>query len=154
MEIVYIGIGTNLGNREENIETALQLLEGEEGVRVDELSPVLETEPEGNLSGEHPDYLNAVARLETDLSPVCCLETLQEIEARMGRTHKGENRPRVIDLDLLFYGDQIIEKEHFRVPHPDAHTRRFVLEPFEKLAPDFVHPEKQKTIRQLWTEYA
>jgi 2-amino-4-hydroxy-6-hydroxymethyldihydropteridine diphosphokinase len=135
--IAYVGIGTNLGDRDENVRRALELLV--------ELGPtrnstVRETDPVGVT--DQPKFLNAVAELETDLPARELLERLLEIERRLGRDRFSEQRwgPRTIDLDLLLYGQETIDEPGLSVPHPRLAERRFVLEPLCELAPDLILP--------------
>jgi 2-amino-4-hydroxy-6-hydroxymethyldihydropteridine diphosphokinase len=132
-ELAYVGLGSNLGDREATIRTAAGLI----GSR--RLSRIVETEPWGNE--EQPKFLNAVAELETELEPQALLELLLEVESRLGRERDGTHwGPRLIDLDLLLYGDCVLDEPGLTVPHPFLHERLFVLEPLAELAPDLVVP--------------
>jgi 2-amino-4-hydroxy-6-hydroxymethyldihydropteridine diphosphokinase len=147
MAIVYLGIGTNLGNREDNCARALSLLE-EAGVHVTKRSGLVETEPWG--LAEQPSFLNMALEAETGLSPLELLSALKRIEASMGRTDPGERwGPRVIDLDILLYGDEVIESPELRIPHPSMHKRGFVLGPLSEIAPALRHPVLGRTIVEL-----
>jgi len=129
----YIGLGSNLGDREESIRRAAELI----GAR--RLSTIRETEPWGIEN--QPSFLNAVARLETDLAPRRLLDRLLEVERTLGRTREGIRfGPRTIDLDLLLYGEETIDEAGLQVPHPRLHERRFVLEPLAELEPGLVVP--------------
>jgi 2-amino-4-hydroxy-6-hydroxymethyldihydropteridine diphosphokinase len=131
----YIGLGSNLGDREENLRRALERL------RPLSVSAIRETDPVGIT--EQPRFLNAVAKLETDLRPRELLDRLLEIERDLGRDRSEEERwgPRTIDVDLLLYGDETIDEPGLTVPHPRLAERRFVLEPLYELAPDLVLPD-------------
>ena len=145
MPKAFIGAGSNLGNREANLEAAkerLTLL-----VKFLCASPVYETDPVGGPP--QGKYLNAVWEIETSLGADDLLNALLEIESAMGRVRKEKNGPRVIDLDILFCGDQIVNKPGLRIPHPRLHEREFVLKPMMDLAPDFRHPVFKKTITEL-----
>jgi 2-amino-4-hydroxy-6-hydroxymethyldihydropteridine diphosphokinase len=135
--IAYVGIGTNLGDRNENVRRALELLVELGPIRS---STVRETDPVGVT--DQPKFLNAVAELETDLPARELLEGLLEIECRLGRDRSSEQRwgPRTIDLDLLLYGQETIDEPGLSVPHPRLAERRFVLEPLCELAPDLILP--------------
>ncbi|HXG76790.1 MAG TPA: 2-amino-4-hydroxy-6-hydroxymethyldihydropteridine diphosphokinase [Gaiellaceae bacterium] len=134
MARAYVGLGANLGAREETIARALELLAATPGVQVAAVSSLRETDPVGPLA--QPDFLNGAALLETSLSPRELLDALLEIERRLGRVRDGTRwGPRTIDLDLLLYGEQVVEEPGLRVPHPRLHERRFALEPLAELDP-------------------
>jgi 2-amino-4-hydroxy-6-hydroxymethyldihydropteridine diphosphokinase len=143
--IAYIGLGANLGDREENLRAALDQLGTLGPLRV---SSFRETDPVGVT--DQPRFVNAVAELETDLTAEGLLERLLEIERELGRDRSREERwgPRTIDLDLLIYGDEEIEEPGLTVPHPRLAERAFVLEPLHELAPDLVLPDGRR-IRDL-----
>jgi 2-amino-4-hydroxy-6-hydroxymethyldihydropteridine diphosphokinase len=135
----YVGLGANLGDRERTLRAAVDVLAGEEGVEVVAVSTLRETEPVG--VGEQPLYLNGVAVLDTTLGARELLDRLLAVEQRFGRVRvPGEHGPRTLDLDLLLYGDEVIDEPELRVPHPRLHERRFVLEPLLELAPGLVVP--------------
>ncbi len=138
MTVAYIGLGANLGDREGSPNTALERLAELGPLRV---SSFRETDPVGVT--EQPRFVNAVAELETDLSARDLLERLLEIERELGRDRTREERwgPRTIDLDLLLYGDEVIDEPGLTVPHPRLAERRFVLEPLHELAPGLVLPD-------------
>jgi 2-amino-4-hydroxy-6-hydroxymethyldihydropteridine diphosphokinase len=132
-ELAYIGLGSNLGDREASIREAARLI----GSR--RLSTIIETEPWGNE--RQPRFLNAVAELETELEPQALLDLLLGVERQLGRERDGTRwGPRAIDLDLLLYGDRALELPGLTVPHPFLAERLFVLEPLAELAPDAVVP--------------
>lgn len=143
MTIAYVGIGSNLGNREVLIREALSLLAGDQEIEVEAVSSLRDTEPVGVV--DQPRFLNGAARLATELGPRALLERLLAIERRLGRVRGGERYgPRTLDLDLLLYGDQVIEEPGLRVPHPRLHERRFVLEPLTELDPGLSVPGRGK----------
>jgi len=142
----YIGLGSNLGNREANVRSAVTHLDSWDGVRVVALSSFYETEPVGPVQ---PDYINAVCAVKTTLSARQLLNALLTIEARHGRKRSIRWGPRTLDLDLLLYGDAVINERDLVVPHPHMHERRFVLEPLCEIAPDVVHPVFGLTVRRL-----
>jgi 2-amino-4-hydroxy-6-hydroxymethyldihydropteridine diphosphokinase len=148
MSQVFIGIGSNLGEREKHIQRAKDCLGSVRGVRFLACSRIRETEPIGGppVQGK---YLNGVWQIETDLGPKKLMEHLMEIERQLGRVREEKNGPRTIDLDLLFYEQEIIDRPGMVVPHPRAHERLFVLEPMADLDPDFRHPVLKKTIKEL-----
>lgn len=134
----YIGIGSNMGSKGDNIEQAVNLLEEKPGISILGLAPLYRTAPVGYL--EQDWFLNTVARLETDLNPLNLLYALLDIEKRMGRVRQIHWGPRVIDLDLLLYGDEIIKLPELEVPHPRLTERAFVVVPLANLAPHLVLP--------------
>ncbi|MGH2731339.1 MAG: 2-amino-4-hydroxy-6-hydroxymethyldihydropteridine diphosphokinase [Actinomycetota bacterium] len=136
MTAAFIGLGSNLGDRMRYLELALGALEAR-GLNVVAVSSVYETEPIGPLQ---PDFLNAACRVETELSPEDLLGTLKSIEAALGRTPRQRWGPREIDLDLLLYGDEVIDRPGLSVPHPELTHRPFVLTPLAEIAPGLELP--------------
>jgi 2-amino-4-hydroxy-6-hydroxymethyldihydropteridine diphosphokinase len=135
----HIGLGANLGAREATLRHALELLADEPAVDVVAVSSFRETDPLGVV--EQPPFVNAAAELETTLAPRTLLETLLDIEARLGRVRDGTRwGPRVVDLDLLLYGDAVVDEPGMVVPHPHLHERRFALEPLAELDPELLVP--------------
>jgi 2-amino-4-hydroxy-6-hydroxymethyldihydropteridine diphosphokinase len=133
----YIGLGANLGDRERTMRRALELLAEE----VAAVSTFRETDPVGYL--DQPRFLNAAAAVDTELSPRELLECMLAVERELGRTRDGPGwGPRAIDLDLLLYGDELVDEPGLRVPHPRLHEREFVLEPLVELDPGLVVPGK------------
>ena len=141
----YISAGTNLGDRKANLEFARTSLAKEATVL--RSSSYFETEPVGFL--DQPWFLNIAVELETWLAPSELLSYCQEIERSRGRIRTFPNAPRILDLDILLYGDEIINLEGLIIPHPRLPERRFVLEPLAEIAPDVVHPVLKKSIRFL-----
>jgi 2-amino-4-hydroxy-6-hydroxymethyldihydropteridine diphosphokinase len=135
----YVGLGANLGDRERTLRAAVDALAAEEGIEVVSVSTLRETEPVG--VGEQPRFLNGAVELETTLTARELLDRLLAVEQRFGRVRiPGEHGPRTLDLDLLLYGDEVIDEPGLTVPHPRLHERRFVLEPLAELAPGLVVP--------------
>lgn len=142
MTRAYVGLGANLGDREETIRAAVRALGAEDGIEVVAVSALRETEPVG--VGEQPLYLNGAAELETALTAPELLGRLLAVERRFGRVRvAGEHGPRTLDLDLLLYGDEVLDGPGLTVPHPRLHERRFVLEPLAELAPTLVVPGRR-----------
>jgi 2-amino-4-hydroxy-6-hydroxymethyldihydropteridine diphosphokinase len=136
----YIGLGTNLGDREAQLRRALQSLR-DRGVEVDEVSSLYETEPVGEIL-DQPDFLNAVARVRTALEPEELLDVCKAIEAEHGRDFEGpRHSPRPIDLDLLLLGDVELQTDRLTLPHREVTSRRFVLVPLLELDPDLALPD-------------
>jgi 2-amino-4-hydroxy-6-hydroxymethyldihydropteridine diphosphokinase len=138
MATAFVGIGSNLGDREDHLRRALDLLAAEERIEVVAVSLLSETEPVGPV--EQGPFLNGAVQVSTDLAPRELLERLLEVEQRLGRVRLERFGPRTIDLDLLLYGDEIVDEPGLTLPHPRLHERRFALEPLAELAPDLVVP--------------
>ena len=149
MTICYIGIGSNLGDRLDNIEKAISLLSKIEGVTVKRRSRIYETEPEGGPQHQG-DYFNLVLELESGLSARELLKALKSIEQGLGRGYSKERwSAREIDLDILLYSDSVIESDDLRIPHPLMHKRFFVLKPLSDLAPGARHPVLGLTVSDM-----
>ncbi len=144
---VYLGLGSNEGDRLHHCREALVRLEESGDVRLLRVSSAYETEPVGE--GYKGWFVNAVVEAETDLDPLSLFRKLKRIEEEMGRFSQAITPNRPIDLDLLLYGDLFLETEALSIPHPRLHERRFVLEPLSELAPELVHPRLGKTMEAL-----
>jgi 2-amino-4-hydroxy-6-hydroxymethyldihydropteridine diphosphokinase len=136
----YIGLGSNIGERQETIVAALELLAAEEGIEILAVSTLRETDPVGYA--DQPRFLNGAAAIETVLSPRALLENLLTVERRLGRMRGQGPRfgPRTIDLDLLLYAEETVDEPGLTVPHPRLHERRFALEPLAELDPGLEIP--------------
>ena len=144
----YIALGANLGDRERNIRSAIELLNQTPLVRVTKVSALMENPAVGGPLGS-PPFLNAAAELQTTLSAPALMKRLLEIENELGRVRRERWGPRPIDLDLLLYANQIIDTPGLTVPHPRMAEREFVLAPLVEIAPNAVHPIERLTIGQM-----
>jgi 2-amino-4-hydroxy-6-hydroxymethyldihydropteridine diphosphokinase len=145
--LVYIGIGSNQGDPVENCRRAIGGIVSDGRNRLVRCSSFYRTEPMGRKDQDW--FVNGVVLVETSLGPGQMLEFLLSLEKEMGRVRRERWGPRVIDLDILFYGEEIIDEENLQVPHPRLHERRFVLIPLKEIAPDLKHPRLGKTISQI-----
>lgn len=150
MATVYLGLGTNLGNKEANLRTAIYKLQERIGKQVS-LSSFYETAPWG-FESDH-SFLNAVIGLETSLSPIEILHITQEIEKELGRTKKSVNgsySDRLIDIDILLYDNLVLQTPELTIPHPLMTERDFVMKPLIEIAGNVIHPTRQKTLSELY----
>jgi len=141
----YLGLGSNMGERQDYLERALNFLS--QRLRIGKVSSIYDTEPVGNVN--QPRFLNMVCQVYTSLPPMALLTLGKGIESKLGRVSGKSNAPRPIDIDILFYGDHIIETPELVIPHPRLTERAFVLIPLAQIAPDLVHPVNGKTIKEL-----
>lgn len=149
MSTAYIGIGSNLGSREENCERAIRLL-SENGITVTKRSSIIETRPWGVT--DQPEFVNMAVEIETSLKPEELLHILKKIEIETGRQPALRWGPRLIDLDILLYEDMVMKTTDLEVPHPHLAEREFALKPLAEIAPDKEHPVLKKSIRELLTD--
>ena len=141
---VYLSLGSNLGNRQENLDRALKLLS--ERMRVGKVSSIYDTEAVGPIT--QPRFLNLACEVFTRLTPEGLLALVKGIEQKMGR-YSRSGEPRIIDIDIILYGDKVINNPDIVIPHPKMHERSFVLIPLAEIAPDAVHPTLKKTVKEL-----
>ncbi len=149
MNVAYLLLGGNLGNRQLTLEQAILLISDRTGT-VENLSAIYETAPWGVT--EQPPFYNQVVTLHTHLSAIALLDELQRIELALGRTRHQKWHARTIDIDILYYNHEIIRHEHLSVPHPQLHNRKFTLVPLCEIAPTYQHPVMAKTSLQLLEE--
>jgi dihydroneopterin aldolase/2-amino-4-hydroxy-6-hydroxymethyldihydropteridine diphosphokinase len=144
---VYISLGSNMGDKEKNLNAALDEIKKISGTKIKKVSGFLMTKPFGYT--EQDDFLNAAAELETLLMPEELLKELLAVEQKLGRVRGIKWGPRIIDLDILIFGDEVIDEENLTIPHPWMSERMFVLEPLAEIAPDVVHPLSRRRIGEL-----
>jgi 2-amino-4-hydroxy-6-hydroxymethyldihydropteridine diphosphokinase len=149
MPNAFIGIGSNLGDREDNCLQAIELL-AREGLAVKKRSSLYETEPWGVK--DQPGFINLVVEIETETDPRRLLQVLKIIEQGMGREDTFRWGPRIIDLDILLYDDLVLRDEEIQIPHPSMHLRDFVLKPMNEISPERVHPLLKRSVNDLLAE--
>ncbi|MGH9635784.1 MAG: 2-amino-4-hydroxy-6-hydroxymethyldihydropteridine diphosphokinase [Candidatus Angelobacter sp.] len=145
-KLVYLSLGSNLGDREKYLREAISRL-GELGV-IRQVSAFYETQPV-EVRGEQPWFLNCALAMETELTPLVFLSQMLAVEQSMGRIRREPKGPRTIDIDIVFVANDVLDTPELTVPHPAMHQRRFVLEPLAEIAPALVHPVLQRTVRDL-----
>jgi len=142
---IYLALGSNMGNRAANLKEAISALSPQMEVKA--RSKVYETPPWG--FAEQEKFLNQVLKVKTYLAPLPLLKHLKRLEVALGRKASFQNGPRLIDIDILFYDDLVLETPELVIPHPHVHERGFVLLPMLDIAPDFVHPVKKQSVQEL-----
>ncbi|GEP80497.1 2-amino-4-hydroxy-6-hydroxymethyldihydropteridine diphosphokinase [Staphylococcus carnosus] len=147
MTKVYLGLGSNVGDREHQLKEALRLLDAQQGIKVTRVSSLYETAPVGYV--EQPDFLNLCAEIETDLTPQAVLKNGLDIEQQLHRVRKERWGPRTLDIDILLYGNKIIEDQDLSIPHPRMAERAFVLIPLQEIAPEAINPRTQTKIKDI-----
>jgi 2-amino-4-hydroxy-6-hydroxymethyldihydropteridine diphosphokinase len=144
---VYLGLGSNLGERETYLDNAISCLEANNKINVLAKSAMVQTEPVGEVA--QPMFLNMAVEIETSLSPNELLQVCLDIELTQGRERLEKWGARTIDIDILFYNDIVFKREGLQIPHPEAHRRVFVLQPLAEIAPLFEHPVLKQTITAI-----
>lgn len=145
--VAYIGLGSNIGSRDDNIKRAVEELDAAADIKVTKVSSIYETKPVGYL--DQPDFLNAVVEIETTLAPRQLLETTKSIEKHLERRHDVHWGPRTIDLDILLFDSVEIDEADFNLPHPEVKKRAFVLVPLTEIAPDLRLPGGEQVKKLL-----
>lgn len=145
--VAYIGLGSNIGDRLANCRRAIEAIAAAQENRILQCSPFYETEPAGEKNQDW--FVNGVVEMETSFSPHGLMDFLMAIEKRMGRVRDRRWGPRIIDLDILFYGQSVIEEGGLSIPHPRLAERLFVLAPLSDIAPQFRHPVLNQTVAEL-----
>ena len=144
---VYLGLGSNLGNRSNYLHTAIEILQKDDMVNVVKLSEVIETEPIGEIA--QGLFLNQVIEIETEYGPNELLQRCLEIEQSQGRVREKKWDSRTLDIDILFYGELLFESNNLKIPHPEVHNRGFMLIPLLEIAPSMEHPSLHLSIQEM-----
>jgi 2-amino-4-hydroxy-6-hydroxymethyldihydropteridine diphosphokinase len=147
LEHVYLSLGSNLGDRKKNILDALDELKQVKNIYISGLSSFYETEPYGNK--DQPAFINIIVKVKTDIDPYELLNVCKKIEKKIGRVERGRWREREIDIDIIFYNSKIIVNEVLSIPHKEYQNRKFVLEPLNEIAPEFVCPLSGESIKNI-----
>jgi len=144
---IFLGLGSNLGNKKANLDRAITTINRHYDIKVVATSSVIETEPWGMT--EQPEFLNMAIEIETELNPKSLLNEIMRIEDDLGRVRDIKWGPRIIDIDILFYDTLILNVDELNIPHPYLSERDFVLKPLNEIASDFVHPVSGMTVKEL-----
>jgi 2-amino-4-hydroxy-6-hydroxymethyldihydropteridine diphosphokinase len=150
MSAIFLGLGSNLGDRLANLKSCLKILANSKAVKINKISSVYESEPYGDK--DQPWFLNVVIEIATSLDPMSLLIFTQNVEQQIGRKKTRFWGPRIIDIDILSYENRLLAHPMLQIPHPQLHLRQFVLLPLKEIAARFIHPGLNKTIDQLINE--
>jgi 2-amino-4-hydroxy-6-hydroxymethyldihydropteridine diphosphokinase len=150
MNIAYLGLGSNLGNRLAFLRGGRDSLMSHTGIQLCSAAGIYETEPLGGPA-DSPRFLNTVLGIETTLTPRALLEACMSVENEFGRTRSMIWAPRTLDIDILLYADQVVDEPDLQIPHPGLHQRTFVLAPLAEIAPELMHPVLRRTVYELLT---
>ena len=148
--ISYLGLGTNIGDKSKNLKTAINYINDLENTSIIITSKFITTSPYGYL--DQDDFLNTVVKVKTDFSPQTLLKKINLIEKKMGRVREIHWGPRIIDIDILYYENLIVNDENLKIPHPEIPKRMFVLNSLIEICPNKIDPKLQKTIKTIWSE--
>lgn len=141
-------MGSNLGNKRHFIESAISALKNEKKISVKRISSIIMTKPVGNI--HQPNFLNCIVECDTEMNSYELMHTLLNIEKKMGRERKEKWGSRIIDLDILFFDNEVIDTDVLKIPHPEIMNRSFILQLMNELAPEFMHPKLNQTMEQLY----
>ncbi|MBF0352152.1 MAG: 2-amino-4-hydroxy-6-hydroxymethyldihydropteridine diphosphokinase [SAR324 cluster bacterium] len=148
---VFIGLGSNLGDRRTHLEQAITLL-SRSAIQIEQVSSIYESKP--YMGMKQPDYYNLVVRASTTFSPELLLQQCLKVESQMGRVRTYKWAPRIVDIDILLYGNQIWNSDNLNIPHPDFQNRGFVMAPLNEISPDWIDPVTGQSLGQLWKQWA
>lgn len=147
MAIAYLGLGSNIGDREANLSSAIQKISEVPGIEITKISSRYKTKPYGKT--DQPDFMNMAVEVDTNLTPLDLLETVLGVEHELGRVRNEVWGPRNIDIDILLYEDLELQLTDLKVPHPEMHLRSFVIDPLNEIAPKREHPTLKLTVEQI-----
>ncbi|WP_028951284.1 2-amino-4-hydroxy-6-hydroxymethyldihydropteridine diphosphokinase [Sulfurihydrogenibium subterraneum] len=148
MNKVFLGLGSNVGDRLTNLVKAIEILSDK--IQILKISKIYETKPVGVEN--QPDFLNMAVMGQTDLDHISLFEFVKDVEKQVGRVYRYRWGPREIDIDILFFNDLIYKSQDLEIPHPRLHERDFVLKPLMDLQPDFIHPVFKKSVKELYED--
>ncbi len=144
---IFLGLGSNEGNRQQNLENCIVEIKENAFLKIIKCSSIYESEPIGYTNQNW--FLNVVLKTETEISPIELLTLVKDIEVKMGRKKTLRWGPRVIDVDILTYGEKIFTSDGLTIPHPEMHRRKFVLIPLAEIDPSFIHPQRKKSVEKM-----